>query len=147
MSSSKLTYSEQEGESPFNWYEHLEMMRKLKEKREADPVNEAIYNEYSIWHSFLVRKASDWTTCACGNQDARIPRHDETGSPIDLQLRELGIRFYTRIDHEKWETAKLILDQIEERAGKVMKVDYDNRPQEYIDFIRESNYRATQKDD
>ena len=41
--------------------------------------------------------ASQWTTCACGKQDPRIPR-DDKGTPVDAYLARLGISFSRHVD-------------------------------------------------
>lgn len=44
------------------------------------------------------RAAGSWVTCACGNQDARLPRHPN-GTPLDFKLLNLGLDFATFIDN------------------------------------------------
>lgn len=86
------------------------------------------------------KQAQDWTTCACGSQDRRIPRYtaqdekagvqcawedgerDEVsrGVPRDAALRVLGTKFYTCIDQNLFTDAALCLLRIERRAGQVL---------------------------
>lgn len=63
------TYAEKKGEKPFNW-------------------NEALNKKDIDWEE-LNDKAQDWTTCACGNQCAVLPR-GLNGEPEDEILAELG---------------------------------------------------------
>lgn len=84
-----------------------------------------------------VHEAGNWTTCACGKQDPRIPRitgpdaysynRDE---PLDHALKNLGMTFYdligdantSRLDFGRVSivTAAQILVKIEERAAVVL---------------------------
>lgn len=65
-------------------------------------------------------KAVGWTTCACGKQDARIPRHD-IGDPKDIPLRALGLRFCTAVNGNLVDMAGMILLAIEKRASEVLR--------------------------
>lgn len=66
-------------------------------------------------------KAEDWTTCACGEQDPRIPRLFESRAPEDSKLRRLGSVFSVAVREDEVETAAELLDQIEERAAIVLR--------------------------
>ncbi|MGB5942084.1 MAG: hypothetical protein WBG71_04330 [Leeuwenhoekiella sp.] len=97
------TYTETEGESPFDWNVFLK-----KESITEDEWNEA---------SDL---ASNWITCACGNQCAVIER-DEEGTPKDELLMNLGLSFTTTIYFQRDQSKALrILDQIETRSAQLI---------------------------
>lgn len=93
------TYSEREGEEPFNWNEFLN--KKNISKEEWD-------NAESL--------ADSWVTCACGNQCDVIPR-DCFGGPKDRELFRLGYNFYKVIGSKDINSAKEILKAIEERSA------------------------------
>lgn len=67
-----------------------------------------------------VRKAACWTTCACGEQDARIPR-DGDGEPLDEKLTDLGCRFYRNTLNCNAAEAAETLVKIERRAAEVLQ--------------------------
>lgn len=69
--------------------------------------------------AFIEKKAKSWTTCACGNQCAVIPR-DSDGEPDDERLRRLGMQFWSEIYSGNWKLAKSILQQIEKRSDKLI---------------------------
>lgn len=51
-------------------------------------------DEYSVQDLDAASTASgSWVTCACGNLCAAIPR-DSMGSPLDDELRTLGLEFH-----------------------------------------------------
>jgi hypothetical protein len=114
-------FSEDYRETPFDWNEFLN-----KKKFKSTEIEDAY------------RIAAKWTTCACGNQCAIIPRKYD-GEPEDNILRELGIDFFMAIkrmeESKEWiyavdpnesylkqlfeknrEKAKLILKKIERRS-------------------------------
>lgn len=62
--------------------------------------------------------AGEWTTCACGKQDPRIPR--EFGIPIDSDLKFFGVRFHANLVGNDFVFAASYLIAIEKRAGKVL---------------------------
>lgn len=64
--------------------------------------------------------ANGWTTCACGKQDARIPRDHEYGDPLDYGLVRLGVSFARSVSRHDPDTALLILLAIEDRAAEVL---------------------------
>jgi hypothetical protein len=64
-------------------------------------------------------KATDWATCACGNQCAIIPRHPN-GRPEDPLLDDLGLRFTMAISTQDEELAKYLLKEIEKRSAKLI---------------------------
>lgn len=63
---------------------------------------------------------SDWVTCACGQQDARIPR-DKVGQPLDRILVKLGMRFTQAVDINYFTMAESVLARIEDRAIEVIR--------------------------
>lgn len=95
------------------------------------------------WNAFLRRKthttaslrrasllASEWVTCACGNQCRVIPRCGD-GEPIDQRLSDLGMTFYRWIDEMSVSTgsdrtaaqrkARTTLGRIERRARVLIR--------------------------
>lgn len=67
--------------------------------------------------------AKDWTTCACGGQDKRIPRkgtQDEPNAPRDYDLYMLGIRFNMLVHAHDFDKAEHVLDRIDRRAGEIL---------------------------
>ena len=73
------SYPEARGQKPFNWNEFLQ-----KES----------YTQCELLEA--VGKASDWVTCAVGNQCSVLPRN-AIGRPLDDELGLLGIDFDTCI--------------------------------------------------
>lgn len=63
--------------------------------------------------------ATDWVTCACGEQDPRIPR-EESGAPEDEQLLDLGVGFAEAVQDDDWALAREILFEIEERVAVIL---------------------------
>ena len=61
------------------------------------------------------KKAGSWTTCACGKQDPRIPRHDD-GDPVDAYLSGYGSRFMSDVINNHFFDAASTLIAIEKRA-------------------------------
>lgn len=94
---SDKTYSETVGEKPFDWWHALD------HPQEFPP-------------DYLADKAAEWTTCACGNQCAIIPR-TTYGDPIDQLLMWSGAKFYSDVENQHWEDAKLTLRRIEARSA------------------------------
>lgn len=82
------------------------------------------------------RLAGNWVTCACGRQDARIPRVG-FGMPADRQLANLGVTFCAAISsgsvltgpfrttgvrsQRHVEKARGVLQQIELRAAQILR--------------------------
>lgn len=91
------------------------------------------------------RTASSWVTCACGNQDYRIPRENNFGEPLDRKLSDLGVKFYniiirlrdqTLVMNEGYELKPhkvralraiglVILSRIDKRAIEILKSQGD----------------------
>jgi len=70
-----------------------------------------------------VKQAEDWTTCACGRQDWRIPRDVEDDSPLDPELKRLGGEFYEAIKGGAPIAARQRLVEIEIRAAEVIRLE------------------------
>lgn len=96
------TYVEVRGKKPFNWYKAL--------------------NEKEIDWEDLKNMASNWVTCACGNQCDVIPR-DFKGEPEDSVLSALGGHrgFYGAIIKEDVKEALCFLNLIEVYSAKLIK--------------------------
>ena len=99
------TYSEERGKKAFDWNKALSKKRISKE----------------TWKE-LQKKASDWVTCACGNQCAIIPRW-YNGAPLDDVLTELGSvhGFYGAVQGRDKEEALHFLEMIEMRSAFLIK--------------------------
>jgi hypothetical protein len=63
--------------------------------------------------------ASSWVTCACGEQDPRIPRSCK-GRPIDRKLIYLGNNFSIAVADNMYDLAEQVLVQIEIRSRRVL---------------------------
>jgi len=100
-----LLYVEQEDEVPFDWNAFLD--KADKNNLSADDWEDAGW------------EASDWTTCACGNQCAVLPR-DNIGKPLDKLLVGLGMKFCRAIIGEDIDGATAILAQIEQRSAYLL---------------------------
>lgn len=94
------TYAEAKGSAPFDWYAFLRQPQIDEDE----------------WTS-AIERARNWTTCACGNQCAVIPRHRE-GEPKDDVLAHLGGAdgFLQSIKDHDQEGALNLLDLIEARS-------------------------------
>ena len=71
------------------------------------------------------RQSQDWTVCACGELDKKIPRrytsaYVEANAPIDRQLFSLGVTFMTAVENDKFTLAAKRLTRIENRAKKIL---------------------------
>lgn len=99
------TYSEDQGKEAFDWKKALSAKR----------ISEITWDELS-------RRAGDWVTCACGNQCAIIPRH-ENGEPKDKVLALLGgpQGFYDAIRERDKKYAIELLELIELRSEALIK--------------------------
>jgi hypothetical protein len=68
-----------------------------------------------------VKAAQTWVTCACGEQDPRIPRNKEAGyRPKDTILYDLGLDFFDAVNANHCDDADLILMQIEHRSAEIL---------------------------
>ncbi len=83
--------------------------------------------------------AAKWVTCACGEQDSRIPRRPDSDSPLggpyepkDARLRALGNEFYLAVDIDDFRTAGAVLEKIELRAFQVLYL-----PDELLEVVQE----------
>lgn len=86
-----------------NWHERISMARKRGEFTTSDR-----------------RLSGDWVTCACGEQDPRIPRWPEAGEPRDLRLRDLGLNFSILVCQNDFDKAETMLLHIEKRSGEIL---------------------------
>ncbi len=66
-----------------------------------------------------ITRACDWCTCACGEQDPRIPRLKD-GSPIDDEMWNHGEAFANAVNANKPEKAQYLLGEIEARGEIVV---------------------------
>lgn len=102
MSQNKV-YAETRGAKRFNWFE--ELAKRIK--KNSGPIVK------------LSKKAESWTTCACGNQCAALPRTKD-GEPLDHELSELGVDFFNKVHFASWHDALDILKKIELRSFKLL---------------------------
>ena len=63
--------------------------------------------------------AGCWFTCACGRQDAEIPRRPG-GMPEDIQLIKNGARFSDAVYLRRFQEAAHCLIAIETRAAEIL---------------------------
>jgi hypothetical protein len=74
-----------------------------------------------------ISAAWNWTTCACGQQDPRIPRHKDFHAPLDWKLQDLGLSFTTiwdgiprdAFDASPFGAAQCLI-AIEKRAAEIL---------------------------
>jgi hypothetical protein len=113
------TYSETVGEKPFDWNKFLNKAR-ITEKD---------------WDDATAR-AHKWTTCACGNQCAVIPR-DEIGKPDDELLVTLGgdDGFYGAIQNKNVAEAKQFLAMIEVRSSYLIQKQFDEVRKQFAEAV------------
>lgn len=66
--------------------------------------------------------AHHWDTCACSEQDSRIPQDPlfRNRKPDDQELSDYGFDFYTAIAHNAPYMAGELLDKIETRAAQIL---------------------------
>lgn len=95
------TYSETCHIAPFDW-------------------NAALQDPSVFTDGFLKEKAESWVTCACGNQCDAIPRHENSGQPIDHRLAVLGRAFAGDVEYHDWQNARKTLRKIEERSKELL---------------------------
>lgn len=105
---SDKTYAETQGKAPFDWN------RALDSAIAEEP-------DHITWRQ-LCHRAQDWVTCAVGNQCAIIPRCKSwRGQPYDDRLSNLGLRFFDAVEDRGWRSAKILLDNIEQRSAYLIK--------------------------
>ena len=80
---------------------------------------DALNNPEKYGIRLLDDMASNWVTCACGNQCSLIPR-DRFGAPVDGYLAGLGSIFCYNIYAREWEMAKDTLQKIEMRSAALI---------------------------
>ena len=101
----KTTYASQQGERSFDWNKAL--LKKNWPKTVEDQAH-------------LIKLASDWVTCACGNQCAIIPRSG-SGYPTDFELKVKGCLFRVAIKAGNYILARKVLVSIEKRSAILIK--------------------------
>lgn len=101
------TYAEKQGEKAMDWNVFL------------DKAIDGNVPFQGYQHTQALGFASQWTTCACGNQCDIIPRNAR-GEPCDIVLSGLGCDFYISICNAGWGEAKGILMEIEKRSQEII---------------------------
>lgn len=89
-----------------NWHERIQRARKNG-------------NRFSAHECVL---ATHWVTCACGEQDPRIPRKPDYKEPLDPQLSSLGLEFLKAVRSNDPNRAASALYRIEARAETLIAV-------------------------
>lgn len=123
-------YSVSRGKPFINWWEELKVMRQIVEKEYRDRTAE---EKKKL--NYLARQASDWVTCACGNQCEIIPRDNRrfglssnpNAAPKDNVLADLGVKFYSDVSLENVNAAEETLQKIEERSAYLIKEELKKR--------------------
>ena len=73
-----------------------------------------------------IRLAKDWVTCACGKQDARIPRYTKkstmyvAGMPKDELMADSGSDFYHYVRNQNPFFTGQLLAEVEDRAAELI---------------------------
>jgi hypothetical protein len=98
-------YCETLGEEPFDWWKAFDTLETA--------------GRASEYHYWLFSRASQWVTCACGNQCALIPRGFD-GAPLDEKLAKLGIAFCGDVGWYNLHLARQTLRQIELRSAELL---------------------------
>lgn len=82
---------------------------------------ERIERAKAYWHFFEddLELAVEWVTCACGEQDSRIPR-GSSGCPEDGELRFWGIAFAWNVRQGNFSRALDVLNKIEARSQQLL---------------------------
>lgn len=103
-----------------------------------------------------IKLAGNWVTCACGEQDVRIPRGIGCGCsccknmPEDTVLQELGGRFAVAVYANDFDEATRLLAAIEGRAAVILaELGYSDTPAADGDCLapgtaEDTHVRATQ---
>lgn len=66
-----------------------------------------------------INDAAYWATCACGEQDPRIPRH-KNGCPVDDRLASYGCDFYEAVRNRQYMEAAKCLVCIEQISSTIL---------------------------
>jgi hypothetical protein len=102
------TYAETQWQKKFDWFDEL---------------TKAYWKEPGVRKKRALRILSmSWTTCACGNQCAMIPRSIQ-GEPKDKLLAALGKRFYEYVKGCQWVEAIGTLTLIEHRSAELIAIE------------------------
>jgi hypothetical protein len=114
-----ITYTESVGLTPFDWNKFLNKSSISKDE----------------WDDAAIR-AHKWTTCACGNQCAVIPR-DEIGKPDDELLVTLGgdDGFYGAIRGKNAAEAKHFLGMIEIRSSYLIQKQFEKARKQFAEAV------------
>jgi hypothetical protein len=91
----------------FNWLTELTELSKGKEINIHQGVE-------------LSRLAGGWPTCACGQLCDLLERNDDA-SPVDKELRILGLKFSDQVSGNKWCLALETFKKIECRTTKLLE--------------------------
>ena len=98
------------------WLERLDECDRLIAEKDWNGLKKWIY-----WHR---RDVGDFMTCACGEQDKRIPRDKlyDDGRPADELLQDLGADFYAYwiVIDDSTADARATLAAIERRAAEIL---------------------------
>jgi hypothetical protein len=117
MSDKNFTYAESRNVEPTNWLSYLDKLEILQNERGNSLRKSYLYEKE-------LKKAKDlaknWVTCACGNQ-CKVLTRDIFGQPKDSALRHLGMSFYGAMLAEDFQSAKEILQKIEDRSAKLIQ--------------------------
>lgn len=106
---------------PFNWFIALEnAISGNFEGTAFDAEGHHIFPKiYPDGPDALVRRASNWPTCACGQLCKHIPR-GVNSSPLDFKLEYLGREFYQYIEAKNYKRALNIMHDIEARVREIL---------------------------
>lgn len=133
------SHAESQGFPVINWREAI--------KAAYDSLPDKTAKNVNIFDSYMAMRVSDYSTCAVGQLDARIPRRTNPdgrdASPADAELWNLGLNFYGltvgmlhtrqtnsmggRVNirelsvHQRYDLAVLTLDAIEARGEAILK--------------------------
>lgn len=75
---------------------------------------------------FDISLAASWVTCACGEQDTRIPRYGSTTvtysefEPTDEILSTSGKLFFSAVMNNEFERSRKVLAAIETRSSEIL---------------------------
>lgn len=86
-----------------NWHERIDRAEKRKYFSKKD-----------------IDLALEWPTCACSEQDPRIPRTGD-GQPLDDWLNRLGAEFACDVNDGDFQEARITIAAIEARATELLK--------------------------
>ncbi len=123
MNSPELTYVEKKHATPFDWHRFF---------------RKRVYTKTQLIEACHI--AASWTTCACGNQCAIIPRRND-GEPVDKILSRLGFKFFEELE----DAAYLNSSEIEISAHLITAADVLNQIEQRSQFLIEQIHAAEPK--